>query len=147
VAKKKGWQRTRKDIGPVRRLLVHRLRARGMSVREVANALGAPVDEGGIRNPDTGEPFSKSTIGRDFELLDAQWQAALDEEVPAHKRAQLIEIRELRREAWTKGDLKNVLAGLKLEIELLGTKEVLEEKGVLRLEGAGNTYLTFVVDD
>ena len=92
------------------------MRARGFSVREVADELSRPPDDGGIVNPDTGEPYSVATIGLDFVYLDQQWQEEAARTTAEHKAAVLKELEEVKRFGWSLGTAK----GADLVLKALG---------------------------
>jgi hypothetical protein len=104
------------DIIAHRRAHVAQLRLRGASEREIAQALAQST----VRNHETGEPWSLATISRDVQALDAEWREAAALAIEVHRARLLAELRELRRVAWSKGDLDLALRGIKHEIELLG---------------------------
>ena len=99
-----------------RRRLVAGMRLRHLTQREIV----AKLEELGIRNPDTGEPYSLGTINSDVKALRRQWkeEAARDTgELMADVRAELVEVRQ---RAWTDGELAIILRSLKQECDLLG---------------------------
>ena len=99
-----------------RRRLVAGMRLRHLTYREIV----AKLDELGIRNPDTGEPYCLRTINCDVNALRKQWkEESLQDtnELVADNRAELVEV---RRRAWTEGELAIVLRSLKQECDLLG---------------------------
>lgn len=99
-----------------RRAKVSRMRARGFSVREIADELSRPLDEGGLVNPDTGEPYSVATIGLDFVYLDQQWQEEAARTTAMHKAQVLKELEEVKRFGWSLGTAK----GADLVLKALG---------------------------
>src|SRR5262245_59683463 len=99
-----------------RRQQVAQLRVRGATQREIVDAL----DRATIWNHDRGEPWGLSTINRDLQLLEAEWRENAAQAIADHRARLLAEIREVRRVAWSKGDLDLVLKGIKQEADLLG---------------------------
>jgi DNA-binding transcriptional MerR regulator len=57
------------DVIALRRQRVKSLRERGLNLDEITQALAREIDDGGMRNADTGEPFERSTIARDLQWL------------------------------------------------------------------------------
>ena len=110
----------------VRRRMVARLRLRGMSQREIQEALSRPQDEGGLRNPRTGRPFSLGTVNADCQAAEAMWRAEMVAELQEHRSREVAELREARRAAWQGDDLGEVRLNISLEADLLGTKELPE---------------------
>ena len=105
-----------------RQLEVERLRVRGYTIREIAEILAKPEDEGGLRNPETGDPFSKSTIGNDVQEIEARWSAMLDASIREHRGSQVRELRLARHAAWRREDLTEVRLNIAQEAKLLGTE-------------------------
>ncbi len=99
-----------------RRRKVEYLKIRGLSVRQIAKTLA----EIGFVNPATGEPYSVEPIHRDIQWLRGRWAKRHEKERDALVAAQLAEICECKRVAWSKDDLTEVRHLLKREAELLG---------------------------
>jgi DNA-binding transcriptional MerR regulator len=99
-----------------RRLLVTRLRARGLSMREITDA----VARNGQLNPETNEPWDLATVFRDCQALQQQWLEQTKAVVAEHRARQLAELAEVKREAWSTKQLKPVLDALRQEAKLLG---------------------------
>lgn len=90
-----------------RRRNVARLRLRGLSTREIAEAL----------------KVSHATIVRDLKVVEADWRALAAGDLDTHKATLLAEHRELRREIWSSPgdrDYGALLRSLDLEARLLG---------------------------
>lgn len=122
-----------------RRRRVASLRLRGLSLYEIVDALS--YGAGMIVNPETQQPYTKSTIDRDLDALEAQWRAEAVADIAAHKARQLAELKEARRRAWANGDVGEVRQNIALEMKLLGTGE--PEK----LQHGGETVLRVVYGD
>lgn len=105
------------QIMVARREKVAQLRVKGLTQREITNAL----TEKGIVNPRTGEPYTIMCINRDCAALDAEWRERAAADTDTLRGAQLAEIRQARRSAWAGNDLNAVYRGMELEIKLLGT--------------------------
>jgi len=103
-----------------RRQHVARLRLRGLSIRDIAQALALPPLS--LGDPKTGKPYSTGTICNDLKAINADWQAAATADIAEWKARQLAEIAEVKRAAWLKNDFGTVLAALKQESEIAGTK-------------------------
>ncbi len=113
---------SRNDIAEMRRELVEQLRIRGLTIREIADALATPREgRPPLLNPETGKPFSHMTIKNDLDVIRKGWQerraAAMDE----HADRELAEISEVKRAGWATGNPKLVLEGIDREFKLLGT--------------------------
>ncbi|HOA25318.1 MAG TPA: hypothetical protein PKI52_15000 [Aggregatilineales bacterium] len=105
-----------------RRERVASLRLRGLTEREIAEALPRL----GIVNPQTGKPYSDVTVHNDLQVLEERWRAEAVRERAVHKANMLAEIREARREAWKAKDLVMVDRLMQREINLLGLDEPLQ---------------------
>lgn len=111
-----------------RRRLVGRLMARGVTNRrEIVDALARPVDEGGARNPNTGNPWSLGSIQNDCRIIEEQWHEETMRELTEHRSRQVAELREARRVAWQNSDVGEVRLNISLEADLLGTKELSDQ--------------------
>lgn len=108
----------------IRRLRVARLLVRGYTEREIVAALAHDAEEGGLRNPETGEPYSQPTIHRDSVAVRKMWVESLKEELEDHRGRQVAELQEARRVAWREGDVEHIRKNIGLESDLLGTKEL-----------------------
>ena len=106
----------REGLIEARRLLVARLRARGLSMREITDA----VARNGQFNPETNQPWDLATIFRDCRALQQQWLEQTKEVLDEHRARQLAELAEVKREAWSTKQLKPVLDALRHEAKLLG---------------------------
>lgn len=102
-----------------RRELVARLRVRGLTMREIVNALAAPGDSQFI-NPQSDQPFTLDTIKHDCHALDKQWRERAGVTIAEHKARHYIELQEVKRAGWKALDLASVLRALKQEADLLG---------------------------
>jgi len=125
----------------VRRALVANLRVRGNTLRQITEILATEEPgKGGIRNPDTKNPYKYQTIRVDCVWLDAQWMERAKRDTVAFRAEQLAELREARSRAWESGDMAEVRRNLELESRLTGTlaKDRLEITGALKYEMSGN---------
>ena len=102
----------------VRREAVSRLRIRGLSVRAMVEAL--PKMNPPILNP-KGEPFARTTIGKDLIAVQEQWLEASKANVDVYMSRQLAILEEVQREAWKSKNLKHVMASSDRIARLLGT--------------------------
>lgn len=109
------------DIADKRREMVSQLRLRGLSIREIAEALGKGNPP--LLNPETGKPFTHVTVKNDIDFLDAEWQRRRSTNTDLHKNRQFMLIQEVNRAAWAKQEPELVLKALDREMKLLGTAE------------------------
>lgn len=98
-----------------RRILVARLLLRGLTQREIELALAKR-----ILNPDTNKPWSIATVNRDIKEIRAEWHAQYAKSYDSHVSGMLAEIKEVRREAWSREDFDLVLKCCDRECKLLG---------------------------
>ncbi len=108
------------EILAARRQQVARLRLRGLSIRDIVQALAMPPLS--LTDPKTGKAYSIATIHRDLKAIEAEWRASALADIGEWKAKQLAEIAEVKRAAWLEKDLAAVLSALKQEIEVMGTK-------------------------
>lgn len=110
-----------KDIIERRREMVSQLRLRGLSTREIANALanGNPP----LLNPETGRPYGHVIIASDLKALKVEWQERRSANMDEHIDRQFMEIQEIKRAGWAAKDPELALKGLREEMGLLGTKK------------------------
>lgn len=101
-----------------RRKKVASLRLRGWTQREIQRSLA--IGNNVYHNPSTGKPFSLGIINSDIKALERQWLAKAADSTDEYKASVLAEIAEVKREAWSQGDLRVVLSALKQEAELVG---------------------------
>ena len=99
-----------------RRRQVAALRLRGMVLDEIVTSLGTL----GVVNPETQQPFGRTTVHNDLRYLEAQWRDEAAELHELHKARVLAELRELRRAAWQDKKFGIVLRGLQAEADMFG---------------------------
>jgi hypothetical protein len=99
-----------------RKVLVARMALRGHTLDEITERL----KEAGMVNPRTNRPWSRSVVHNDLMAAAAAWKADVQQATEDLQSRILAEIREVRRRAWNKDDLKTVLASIKHERDLLG---------------------------
>lgn len=104
---------SKKDTIEKRRELVGQLRARGMTVREIAKALAA-------RKEDAFD-VSHVTIAADLKALKKIWQANAQVAISEHVEREFAELQEAKREARQNNDLDAWARLFALEMKLLGT--------------------------
>lgn len=109
------------DVTQMRRERITALLARGLTQREITMALGKPLSEGGLLNPDTGKPYDLATVNRDIKAIRREWQARTAKSIDKHQARQLMELQELKRFAWANKDADLALRALEKEMRLLGT--------------------------
>lgn len=105
------------------------LRLRGLGYREIAKQL-ARLDPP-IVNHETGRPLSHEMIRKDLNELRERWRAAAAEDIASHQADMLAEVREARRSAWQRGDLRNVYRGMEIEASLLGLNKPIKISAAL----------------
>ena len=108
----------------VRRRKVAALRLRGMTEREIHAKLSEDPEKDGLRNPQTGNPYSLGTIHNDCVAIQKMWRMEMMAELQEHRSREVAELREARRAAWQGDDLGEVRLNISLEADLLGTKEL-----------------------
>jgi len=101
-----------------RRLWVGRLRARGLTMREIVEYL-PQLREAIVRRD--GSAYSLGTIHGDCKALDKEWHDFAIQAIDEHKKRLLSEINEVKRRAHEAKDLRAVLAAMQQEASLLGT--------------------------
>lgn len=109
------------DIIAIRRQRVQSLRNRMLTHEEIYTALAKPLEEGGLRNPSTLEPYDRTTITRDLQWLRADNLKTARKDAAIHQARQLSEIEEVKRAAWGTRDPELALKALDREMKLLGT--------------------------
>lgn len=103
-----------------RRRKVARLRIRGLTMRQIVQALadsGNPED----RNPKTGAPWSLKTIKTDIDAVIEAARAEAVKDISEHKARLLDELEELKRIAWSKerySEIRQIVADMRA---MLGT--------------------------
>ena len=110
-----------------RRQIIARLRLRGLTQREIVDALHQQ-----------GRGVSIATVNRDLKVVHEQWRSHARQDIATHKARQLAELNELKRAAWQAKDYRLALSVLREEIALLGTdapvkilwQQELKEQGV-----------------
>lgn len=113
-----------KDVKELRQQHVWRLRLRGMSEREIHANLPLLTDKSGQPQPGAvqpnGTPWSLGTVHKDCVIMRERQAEEFRQDVSSHRSKCLAEIREARRIAWSKQDVRAVLIAIKAERELLG---------------------------
>jgi hypothetical protein len=104
-----------------RRRNVASLMVRGMTQREIQEALARQ----GILNPETKKPYSLGTVNGDCQYWRDKWLEEAMDDIQVWKARLLAELREARRSAWSEGDYKAVMHGIKQEEEMYGLGEPL----------------------
>ncbi len=74
----------------------------------------------GGANPETEQPWSCDTLSRDLKALKKQWRDDAKAEIDTHTTRILAELQEVKREAWARGRLTQVLMAIDREMKLLG---------------------------
>jgi len=77
----------------------------------------------GCVNPKTGKPWSSHTVFQDLTHIREEWKKQASSCV-TEKRAQILaELGEVKRVAWQKGRVNEVLNAIKKECDILGVDE------------------------
>lgn len=112
--------KSRNHIKALRRKIVSSSKARGMSDADIAVLL----EEEEVLNPDTGEPYSVSTIAADSKIIEDEWQETMMQDITLHRARVLAELRELKASAWNAGKLSIVSRAIDQEVDLLGLNKL-----------------------
>lgn len=107
------------DIVEIRRERIAHLRGRGLSAREIADELGKGDNK--IVNPDTGEPYTHTTVLTDLKTLKSQWRKSAKIAIDEHVARQFAELQEVKRLGWQQEDGDLIVRAIGLEMKLLGT--------------------------
>lgn len=99
-----------------RRQAVAVLRSRGLEPREIAEELTRI----GLVNPKNHQPWTVSVVHNDLKELAADWRRNAKKAVSEHIARVLAELQEVKRAAWSRGDLTSVLLAIDRECKLLG---------------------------
>ena len=102
---------SRNAVIAARRQQIARLRLQGATLREIQAQLS--VD---------GAPCALGTIHADLQVMEDDWRTAAAADIVEYKARQLAELAEIKRAAWADGKLMTVLAALRVEVEITGTK-------------------------
>lgn len=106
-----------RDIVERRREVVSRLRLMGLSVREIV----VKLLEKNIVNPDSGEPYGKTTIGRDLQAMRDKWRERASASISEHQAQQLARLELIQRSAFAQRDYDLALKTHDRIAKLLGT--------------------------
>lgn len=99
-----------------RREMVASLRLRGASYLEIREILTA----NGIINHSRGKPWSLTKICEDIHAARNQWLANAAADMREHYSRILAELEEVKKSAWSKGDLTAVMRAISQECKILG---------------------------
>ena len=98
-----------------RRALVARLRLRGLTQRQIVVTLA----EREIVNPADGTPWSLSTINGDCKALEKEWTQAANESIDDWKTKLLMELEEVKRAGYERGQLAQVNRAIESQAKIL----------------------------
>jgi hypothetical protein len=119
---RKNLNKAHADMIVKRREMVASLRLKGLSLRQITEALAKGDRDGNGRmvNPSTDEPFDVATIHEDLEYLKGEWAANAARSTDEFIAEDLAELIELKKWAWktNKGEL--VLRCQERRAKLLG---------------------------
>lgn len=99
------------------------LRHPGVTQREICDKL----EEQRFTNPDSGKPYSLGTINADVQALQKEWRDEAQAEIAAWKALQIEQINEVIRQAWKDKDLNSVLKSIKMQSDIIGTQQPIEQ--------------------
>jgi len=116
---------SQEHIQSLRRKVVGSAVIKGLTASEIAVRL----EEDGLLNPDTEQPFSIRTINQDIAAIEEAWHDEMLTDISEHRARVLAEIRELKSSAWGIGKLTIVSRAIEQEVSLLGLNK-LERMGV-----------------
>lgn len=102
-----------------RRAQVAKLAARGLTQREIVDAL----ERGGYTNPHTGNPWALRAINDDLKRLTREWRDRAAADIDEHRARMLEELRQVKAASWAAGDRHAVLKALSQERALLGVDQ------------------------
>lgn len=102
-----------------RRAQVAKLAARGLTQREIVEAL----ERGGYTNPRTGHPWKLRAVNEDLKRLTQEWRERAAEDIEYHRARMLEELRQVKAASWAAGDRHAVLKALSQERALLGVDQ------------------------
>jgi len=108
-----------------RQRIVASARLRGLSIDDICDLL----ENKGVVNPQTGQPWAKHTIKCDIKDIESSWRDHMLKDVAFHRSRILAELRETKTAAWRQGKLSLVLKAIGQEVDLLGLNE-LDRMGV-----------------
>ena len=101
--------------------MVMSLRARGYKPTEIHAHFSDTNKTSFVLDPDTGLPYTLATIEEDLEYIQTVSLEIIRDNIDTHRARQLMELQELRRAAYARGQLQVVSATLRDEMKLLGT--------------------------
>jgi len=104
----------------LRRKAISQAKLRGMTLNQIAVWL----EEEGLTNPETNQPWSITTISNDLKEIEAEWKGQMLVDITDHRARVMAEFGEVKNAAWKAGKLDTVLRALKGEIDLLGLNEL-----------------------
>jgi len=113
-------KRSEEHLIILRRRAVSQAKVRGMTNAQIVVWL----EEEGLVNPDTLQPYSLQTISSDLRAIEAGWEEDMMRDVTTHRARVLAEFSEVKNAAWKAGKLDTVLRSLDGEIKLLGLNEL-----------------------
>lgn len=109
-----------------RRTVVSELYLNGLSTREIAQALF----EMGIFNESTKEAFSQTVIVDDIKAIKAEWKDKSYTDMEALKAEHIETLKQLRKLALQKGDVKTALSSVVQEGKVLGLEAPTKNENV-----------------
>lgn len=98
-------------------ILVRRPR---ITQRQIHQLLASDPHKGGLRNPETNEPYSLATINKDVKWLRAQIKKRARQDTDAWVAAELDKLDAIEEAAWNEKDFATILKAMKRRADLLG---------------------------
>ena len=126
---------SRSVVVALRRRQVAALRLRGLTEREIAQALA----EKGHVNPKTGRAWSQATINTDIKAIREDWRKEATQDIAEHIARILAELSEVKRSAWVEKDYQAILRAIEKEAKILGVDS--PDKQIV-IEGDLETFLS-----
>lgn len=113
-------KRSKEHLVVLRRKAVSKAKLHGQSNDQIVIWL----EEEGIINPDTNQPWSVQTISNDLKEIERSWEDVMFRDITTHRARVMAEFGEVKSAAWKAGKLDTVIRAIKGEIDLLGLNEL-----------------------
>lgn len=109
----------KRDKIKIRREWVARLLLRGMTQREIVNALAVPPGAGGLGGG-PGIDVSLATVNNDIKAMRKKWKERADQSTDEWMRDEIAKLDELERQAWISKKYELVLKIMNRRSKMLG---------------------------
>ncbi len=113
-------KRSEEHLIVLRRRAISEAKLHGMSLHQITIWL----EEEGLVNPESGKPWSITTISNDLKEIKKEWTDVMLQDITSHRARVLAEFGEVKNAAWKAGKLDTVLRAVNGEIALLGLNEL-----------------------